>query len=203
MDPQADRAGDDLMILQHNIAFVARCTGSTRPFQRPFPKGCRPVPLALVDYPSIQHVKAVSTAFSLAFRLLVGIRDKTRGHYEILICYDFDADNTLPAIAAMSQPPRGLRLVRNTLGKGVVNAVRAGFSAAAGDCIVITMADCSDPPEDIHRIAEKLRAGADVVAGSRYMPGGRQIGGPRFKGFLSRLADRKSTRLNSSHQIIS
>jgi hypothetical protein len=30
--------------------------------------------------------------------------------------------------------------------------------------------------------------GADVVCGSRYMPGGRQIGGPVLKGLMSRLA---------------
>jgi dolichol-phosphate mannosyltransferase len=30
--------------------------------------------------------------------------------------------------------------------------------------------------------------GADVVAASRYMPGGRQIGGPRLKRLLSRVA---------------
>jgi dolichol-phosphate mannosyltransferase len=30
--------------------------------------------------------------------------------------------------------------------------------------------------------------GADVVAASRYMRGGRQIGGPRLKGLLSRMA---------------
>lgn len=121
-------------------------------------------------------------------RLLEGVRDRTTGRYEILICYDFDEDNTLPAIAAMERPPQGIRLIRNRLGKGVVNAIRAGFQAAEGDCIVVVMADLSDPPEDIIKVVEKLRAGADVVAGSRYMPGGRQIGGPRFKRFLSRMA---------------
>lgn len=88
----------------------------------------------------------------------------------------------------MEAPPDGIRLVRNTFGRGVVNAVRAGFKAARGDCMVVVMADLSDPPEDIDRIVERLRAGADVVAGSRYMRGGRQIGGPLVKRTLSRLA---------------
>lgn len=37
--------------------------------------------------------------------------------------------------------------------------------------------------------ADDSRAGADVVAASRYMRGGRQIGGPRLKRLMSRLAD--------------
>jgi dolichol-phosphate mannosyltransferase len=35
---------------------------------------------------------------------------------------------------------------------------------------------------------DAFRAGADVVCGSRYMRGGEQRGGPRFKGLLSRTA---------------
>jgi 8-oxo-dGTP pyrophosphatase MutT (NUDIX family) len=50
------------------------------------------------------------------------------------------------------------------------------------------MADLSDPPECIDQLVAKLREGNDVVAGSRYMRGGRQIGGPWLKGTLSRLA---------------
>jgi hypothetical protein len=36
----------------------------------------------------------------------------------------------------------------------------------------------------------KIDEGFDIVAASRYMPGGDQIGGPPFKTFLSRLAGR-------------
>ena len=34
----------------------------------------------------------------------------------------------------------------------------------------------------------KVNEGYDIVCGSRYMKGGRQIGGPRFKKFLSKFA---------------
>ena len=37
-------------------------------------------------------------------------------------------------------------------------------------------------------MVELARGGADVVAASRYARGGRQLGGPRLKGFLSRAA---------------
>lgn len=109
--------------------------------------------------------------------------------HEILVCYDFDGDSTLSAIATMPDRPPSVRLVKNDLGRGAANALRAGFAAATGDVVVTTMADLSDPPEVIPALAAKLRAeGVAVVSGSRYMPGGSQDGGPWFKGLCSRAS---------------
>lgn len=109
--------------------------------------------------------------------------------HEILICYDHDEDTTLPAIEAMEERPSTVAVVKNDLGPGVANALRVGFRRARGDVVVVTMADLSDEPEAIPRMAEKVRLeGADVVSGSRYGKGGRQIGGPRLKRCLSRVA---------------
>lgn len=112
------------------------------------------------------------------------------GHaHEILVCYDRDEDTTLPAIAAMPDRPASVRLVRNDLGRGAANAIRAGFEAARGDVVVTTMADLSDPPDVIPKMAELLRREElAVVAGSRYMRGGSQTGGPLLKRTLSRVA---------------
>jgi glycosyltransferase involved in cell wall biosynthesis len=112
------------------------------------------------------------------------------GHeHELLVCYDFDEDTTLPAIAAMPDRPASVRLVKNDFGRGAANALRAGFRAAQGDVVVTTMADLSDPPELIPVLAAKLRSeGAAVVAGSRYCRGGSQQGGPLLKRTFSRLA---------------
>src|SRR6516162_889818 len=64
-----------------------------------------------------------------------------REPHEILLVYDFPEDSTLPAVAAMQPRPEHVRLVHNTLGKGVLNALKAGFQAARGDVIVVVMAD--------------------------------------------------------------
>jgi glycosyltransferase involved in cell wall biosynthesis len=121
------------------------------------------------------------------------LRELTRAlqgqEHELLVCYDFDEDKTLPAIAAMSDKPASVKLVRNQFGRGAAGAIRSGFLAARGDVLVVTMADLSDPPEVALQMARKIREeGADVVSGSRYMKGGSQTGGPRFKVFLSRAA---------------
>jgi glycosyltransferase involved in cell wall biosynthesis len=110
--------------------------------------------------------------------------------HEILVCYDFEEDTTLPAIRAMSDLSPTVKLTRNTIGRGAPNAIRTGFRAAAGDVVVTTMADLSDPPEVIPQMAAAIRAGNAVVSGSRYMPGGSQSGGPLIKRTMSRVAGR-------------
>jgi glycosyltransferase involved in cell wall biosynthesis len=111
-----------------------------------------------------------------------------REPHETLLVYDFPEDNTLPAVAAMRPPCPNVRLVHNTLGKGVLNALKAGFAASRGDVAVVMMADRSDEPKDVAAMARLVRGGADVVAGSRYVRGGRQEGGPLLKSLMSRAA---------------
>src|ERR1051326_7129896 len=108
--------------------------------------------------------------------------------HETLIVYDFPEDSTLPAIAAMEPAANNICPVHNTLGKGVLYALKAGFKAARGDVIIVMMADRSDEPKDVPTMASLIREGADVVAGSRYCKGGGQEGGPLVKRTLSRLA---------------
>lgn len=110
--------------------------------------------------------------------------------YEMLICYDFEEDDTLAALAELGpeEKPRCVRLIRNELGPGVRWAIEAGMRAAAGPVVVVTMADLSDDLGAVPAMVERALAGAAVVSGSRYMKGGRQIGGPWIKRLLSWLA---------------
>jgi hypothetical protein len=54
--------------------------------------------------------------------------------------------------------------------------------------VIVMMADRSDEPRDVQPMAALVRQGADIVAGSRYVRGGRQEGGPLLKRTLSRAA---------------
>lgn len=108
--------------------------------------------------------------------------------HETLIIYDFPEDNTIPAVQAMNPPSQSVRLVHNTLGRGVLNAIKAGFAESKGDVVVFMAADRADEPSDVPAMVKLIRDGADVAAGSRYMKGGRQIGKKVFKQFLSRFA---------------
>ncbi|WP_148598551.1 glycosyltransferase [Aquisphaera giovannonii] len=107
----------------------------------------------------------------------------------IIVVYDFDEDDTLPVVRELIPSRPGLELVRNTRGRGVLNAIRTGIAAARAEVVVITMADLSDDVAIIPRMVELIRDEEyDIVVGSRYMKGGRQVGGPRLKKFLSRAA---------------
>src|SRR5262245_66500217 len=66
--------------------------------------------------------------------------------------------------------------------------MKAGIAATASPYVVISMADGSDEPSVVDQMVELARNGADVVAASRYMPGGHQIGGPPLKRLMSRTA---------------
>jgi dolichol-phosphate mannosyltransferase len=107
---------------------------------------------------------------------------------ETLVVYDFDEDTTVPVVRAMQAELPGVQLLRNDLGRGVLNAMKAGITAARGEFVLISMADGSDEVEAVDRMVALARDGADVVAASRYMKGGRQEGGPLLKRTLSRLA---------------
>jgi glycosyltransferase involved in cell wall biosynthesis len=107
----------------------------------------------------------------------------------VLVVYDFDEDNTVPVVRELAPRYPGAELVKNTIGRGVLNAIRAGIASATAEVVVITMADLSDDVAVIPRMVELIRdQGYDIVCASRYMRGGRQIGGPFVKGLMSRTA---------------
>lgn len=110
--------------------------------------------------------------------------------FELLIAYDFDEDDTLPALAALAagDRPERVRLVRNRLGRGVRFAIDAGMREAEGEVVLVSMADLSDDFSAAEQMVARAERGAAVVCASRYVRGGAQHGGPRLKGLLSRVA---------------
>jgi glycosyltransferase involved in cell wall biosynthesis len=120
---------------------------------------------------------------------LQGVVERTHMRpLEVLVVHDFDEDTTVPVVKRLQVEMPELRLHRNTLGRGVLNAMKSGLRAARAQYVVITMGDGSDDAGDIDAMFELARGGADVVAGSRYMRGGRQLGGPLLKRTMSRTA---------------
>ncbi len=108
--------------------------------------------------------------------------------HELVVVYDFDEDTTVPVVARLASEIPGLRGLRNDLGRGVLNAMRAGIAGTTAPYVLISMADGSDEPHVVDPMVELARGGADVVAASRYMRGGHQVGGPPLKRLMSRTA---------------
>jgi dolichol-phosphate mannosyltransferase len=120
--------------------------------------------------------------------VLRGLAREVRTPHELVVVYDFDRDTTVPVVARLATDLPELRGLRNDLGRGVLNAMKAGIAGTSAPLVLITMADGSDEPGVVDAMVTLAREGADVVAASRYMRGGRQVGGPRLKRLMSRTA---------------
>lgn len=108
--------------------------------------------------------------------------------FELLVVVDTPEDTTIPGVQAVTELDPRVRVVINSYGRGPAQAIRYGFDNASAPTVVVTMADGSDDPRQIDELTELVERGVVVAAGSRYMAGGQQIGGPRLKRSLSRLA---------------
>ncbi len=106
----------------------------------------------------------------------------------IYIVYDFDADTTVPVIRERIKTDDRIHLIKNRYGRGVLNAIKTGFNTVPEGIILVMMADLSDDVTRVDEMVSRMQQGYDLVCGSRYMKGGRQIGGPRLKKTLSRIA---------------
>jgi len=102
--------------------------------------------------------------------------------------YDFDEDTTLPVIRELQLDDARLVAEKNTIGRGVINALKHGFSISKPGPVLVLMGDNSDKLSIIPEMIGLWSEGATVVSPSRYMPGGRQQGGGIIKSSLSRLA---------------
>lgn len=100
--------------------------------------------------------------------------------------YDMPDDDTLPVIEALRAEGAPIEPLRNT-GRGVLRALITGLRSTQVGPIIVSMADLSDDLTVIPRMLDAWREGAAVVVASRYMPGGRHVGGPFLKKALSRL----------------
>lgn len=109
---------------------------------------------------------------------------------EILVVHDTPDDPTVPYVRQLAATDPRIRPVLNTYGRGAANAIRYGIDHAVAPVAVVTMADGCDDPRQIDELARLVDRGVVVAAASRYMPGGQQVGGPRIKRLLSRLAGR-------------
>jgi glycosyltransferase involved in cell wall biosynthesis len=131
-------------------------------------------------------IPAHNEEFSIE-KTVTSIEQGVSGEYEIVVVNDHSRDGTADVVRRLSLQYKNLRLLENTDEPGFANALRAGFYGAGTDVVVPVMADLCDDPHTINKMYEKIGRGFDVVCGSRYMKGGRKIGGPKLKSFFSRF----------------
>lgn len=108
---------------------------------------------------------------------------------EIIIVDDGSVDGTADRVRSMAEAYPVRLLQRENPILGLSGAVIAGAREARGDILVVMDADLSHPPQEIRNlVAPVLDGRADMVIGSRYVPGGSTPGWPLFRRILSRIA---------------
>lgn len=112
--------------------------------------------------------------------------------HEALIVYDDLSDPTYDVVKSYQRKHKkeSLLIIPNNTGSkhGVMNAIKTGFAHSHGNAIIVLMADLADDISQIDSMYDIFTHGFDIVCASRYMKGGKKIGGPFLKTVLSRLA---------------
>jgi len=121
--------------------------------------------------------------------MLVILKAVTEVPHEVLVICDFPEDTSIPVVKALQPGYPNLRLVLNTLGRGVINAIRTGVKASVGKYILIYAVDEIAPILALEDMMALLDEGCDFVSGTRYAHGGRRLGGTLVGGMLSRIAN--------------
>jgi dolichol-phosphate mannosyltransferase len=91
---------------------------------------------------------------------------------EILVVDDNSKDRTIALVREIHAVKEHVNILVRTSDHGLSQSVADGFIHASSDILVVIDADLSHPPALIPRMYEEIRAGNDVVIGSRYMEGG-------------------------------
>jgi glycosyltransferase involved in cell wall biosynthesis len=121
-------------------------------------------------------------------RLYKEVQKKITVPKRLIVVYDFDEDNTLPVARNIAKKDSSVELVKNTIGRGALNAIKTGFDHVKEGPVLVTMADLADDLKTVDAMYACYVDGAHLVCGSRYMKGGKQVGGPLVKRTMSRIA---------------
>jgi dolichol-phosphate mannosyltransferase len=124
-------------------------------------------------------------------RNIVGVLETLARHvrtpFRVLICYDRDDDDTLPALADPRIAGVPVTLVKNR-GRGALGAVLTGFDETSAPAAVVFPADDDYNASQLDAMVAKFRQGNDIVCASRFIPGGCMVGCPPLKATLVRSA---------------
>ncbi len=120
---------------------------------------------------------------------LFSILKKNKIFGEIIVVDDNSPDNTGDIAEMLKKKYKNLMVIHRAGKLGLSSAAIAGFNIAHGKILCLMDADLSHPAEKIpamFKIVSENRA--DLVIGSRYVPGGKIIGWGMYRKTLSKGA---------------
>jgi glycosyltransferase involved in cell wall biosynthesis len=117
-------------------------------------------------------------------RVLDSFQAALQFRIRVLICYDRDDDDTLRALDGYAAP-FDVVFVRNR-GQGALGAVLSGFAETTAPAVIAFPADDDFNAARLNALIGKFLEGFDIVAASRFMPGGCLERCPLVKAVLLR-----------------
>lgn len=118
--------------------------------------------------------------------LINSILNILRSPIEIIVVDDNSPDKTWEIVARASKVNKNIKLVRRLRQRNLASAIGDGVSSTQGEKIVLMDADFSMPPDILTRMLSYLDS-FDIVVGSRYVKGGRDLRSSFFRVFCSRI----------------
>lgn len=121
-----------------------------------------PVALSLV-VPAFNEAKRIGASLPVFQAYL-----ETKGRAELIVVDDGSTDGTADVVREGARgSPVPVRVFRCGVNRGKGHALKVGFAASRGECVMFTDADLSTPIEEGDRLLERIAAGAAVAIGSR------------------------------------
>jgi dolichol-phosphate mannosyltransferase len=120
------------------------------------------------------------------------IRASAVDHVDVLVVDDSSPDGTADLAEALAPELGGIAVLRRPGKSGLGSAYREGFKiglAEGYDAFVEMDSDLSHDPSALNDLLVELEAGADLVIGTRYMPGGRIPDWPWHRRAISRAGN--------------
>jgi dolichyl-phosphate beta-glucosyltransferase len=124
-----------------------------------------------------EPITVLISAYNEAQRILPSLRvidDYLPGlfpEYEILVIDDGSTDDTAARVRSFAREHTRIRVQRNDVNRGRGYSHRQGVRESSGEIILFTDADLSTPIQSLEHFLVVLDKGADIVIGSRRVPG--------------------------------
>jgi glycosyltransferase involved in cell wall biosynthesis len=107
-------------------------------------------------------------------------------NFEVIISEDGSTDKTYQIALMISKKFSNVKVIKNRhIGKG--HAIVKGFEHANGDIVGFVDADLSTDINFLPEVIEKIKNGADISIGSRYVEGNRIVKRTFGRWFVSKL----------------
>jgi dolichol-phosphate mannosyltransferase len=109
--------------------------------------------------------------------------------YEVLVVDDDSPDLTWQRIEELGRSRPRVRVLRRIGKRDYASAIIDGVQSASGEVVATIDADLQHDPDILPRMLSELLAGAELVIGSRYMPGGGTSDWSALRRLMSQTAN--------------